>query len=66
MKNLSVLLNKKVTENDCNCEKCREHYSRGNLSNKYDIAETKKLDPPPKKKENVTVFTFLSKIKDPL
>lgn len=51
-KDLSTLLDRKVTENDCNCGMCHKHYSMGNLLNKNVTAVTKKnkiRSPPPKK-----------------
>lgn len=48
-KDMSLLLRRNVTENDCICGRCHKRYSRGNLLNKNVTAET-----------NVQVSTFYS------
>lgn len=49
---MSILLNRKVTKNDCNCGMYHKHYFRRNIT-----AETKNRPPP--KKKIVMLFTFL-------
>lgn len=45
-----MLLDWKVTENDCNCEKYQKHYYEGNLLNKNVTAKIK-IDPCSKEKK---------------
>lgn len=57
-----MLLDMKVAEHGCNCEKCHKHYYSGNLLNKNVITEIK-FDPfspekNPEKKPNSSLFTF--------
>lgn len=52
-----MLLDWKVTENDCNCEKYQKHYYEGNLLNKNVTAKIK-IDPCSKEKKKKTTQIY--------
>lgn len=67
MKNLTVLLNKKVTENDCNCEKGREHYSRGIYqTNMIQLKQKNQTPPPPQTKRKCDCIDLFKQNKRPI